>query len=86
MENKPYFCPSCRSNRFKFSQITKNSTPFLKDAITGEILEQNQTFPLPDEEDIIQCRVCQFTGNELRFIKQAEKEPRTVTEVASSYT
>ncbi|MEO3945120.1 hypothetical protein [Gorillibacterium sp. CAU 1737] len=86
MEEKPYFCPNCRSNRFKFSRITTFSTPFRKDAITGALLETDEPMLVPDEEDIIQCQVCQFAGNELRFIKQAEREPRTVTPVTSTYT
>ncbi|WP_438432426.1 hypothetical protein [Gorillibacterium sp. sgz500922] len=86
MEDKPYFCPNCRSNRFKFSRITTFSMPFRKDAISGELLEKDDPILVPDEEDMIQCQVCRFTGNEMRFIKAAEREPRTQTSVNSSYT
>ncbi|WP_058303915.1 hypothetical protein [Gorillibacterium timonense] len=86
MEDKPYFCPNCRSNRYKFSRITTFSTPFRKDAITGVLLEKDEPVIVPDVEDIIQCQVCQFTGNEMRFIKQAEREPRTQTTVPTMYT
>lgn len=76
MEQKPYFCPSCHSNRFKFSQLTQFATPFLKDAVSGEILEQNQPYEVLQDEIVIQCRVCQYASNEARFIRQAEMVPR----------
>jgi len=76
MEEKPYFCPNCRSNRIKFSVITSYSQMFLKDALTGGVKEVQEPNPIAEQEPTIQCLVCHFTGNELRFIKQAEREPR----------
>lgn len=77
MQEKPYFCPNCRSNRVKFSLITSQSLPFKKDAISGSIMEQSEPNVMEEAEPTIQCNVCGFTGNELRFIKQAEREPRS---------
>jgi hypothetical protein len=79
MEDKPYFCPNCRSNRVKFSVITSYSQAFWKDALSGTIKEFKEPDPIQEAEPMIQCLVCNFAGNELRFIKQAEREPRTST-------
>lgn len=76
MENKPYFCPNCRSNRVKFNVISKTSTRIQKDAISGEVMSMDEPQAVSDQEETIQCLVCSFIGNELRFIKQAEREPR----------
>ncbi|WP_284639009.1 hypothetical protein [Paenibacillus silviterrae] len=80
MQEKPYFCPNCRSNRVKFSMISSFSRRFLKDAVTGAVQEVGEPDELPEAEPTIQCQVCSFTGNELRFIKQAEREPRVMTQ------
>lgn len=85
MDSKPYFCPNCRSNRVKFSFITNASQRFMKDAITGEISELYTPELISQPEPTVQCLVCDFVGNELRFVKQAEREPRTQTQVQSSY-
>jgi hypothetical protein len=77
MNNEPYYCPNCRSNRVKFSLITMHSQKFMKDAINGSITEIADEEIMPSNEPDIQCRVCSFTGNEMRFIKQAGREPRT---------
>jgi len=77
MEEKPYFCPNCRSNRIKFSVITSYSRRILKDAHTGAILESSEPQVIVEPEPNIECMVCHFIGNEMRFVKQAEKEPRT---------
>lgn len=79
MELRPYFCPNCRSNRVKFSLVTHMIQEFRKDAITGEVLEEKDTQQLQEVEPTIQCNVCGFQGNEMRFIKQAEREPRPFT-------
>lgn len=76
MQDKPYFCPNCRSNRVKFNVVTTYSQSFMKDALNGAVTVQEEAQPVPEAEPSIQCRVCGFTGNELRFIKQAEREPR----------
>ncbi|GAA4871477.1 hypothetical protein GCM10023310_58820 [Paenibacillus vulneris] len=85
MQEKPYFCPNCRSNRIKFSVISSYSQRFLKDAISGTVQEMNDPQQIQDSEPMIQCLVCNFTGNELRFIKQAEREPRAMTPTNPTY-
>jgi predicted Zn-ribbon and HTH transcriptional regulator len=76
IQEKPYFCPNCRSNRVKFSVVTLYSQPIMKDAVTGTVSDTNEPEPVAEQEPNIQCRVCGFTGNEMRFVKQAEREPR----------
>ncbi|WJH33256.1 hypothetical protein MJA45_12080 [Paenibacillus aurantius] len=76
MNNQPYYCPSCRSNRYKFKQVITYTQPFYKDAVTGEVVERMEPELVHEPEAVIQCQVCGFEGNELRFIKQAEREPR----------
>ncbi|MED4599560.1 hypothetical protein P9314_02425 [Paenibacillus validus] len=85
MQEKPYFCPNCRSNRIKFSIISSYSQRFLKDAITGTVQQVTEPEAIEGQEPTIQCLVCQFTGNELRFIKQAEREPRESTSINTIY-
>lgn len=76
MNEQPYFCPNCRSNRVKFNLITTHSQAFMKDPRNGTITEMANDEFLPNTDPDIQCRVCSFIGNELRFIKLAETEPR----------
>lgn len=76
IQDKPYFCPNCRSNRVKFNVVTAYAQPLLKDALSGAVSITEEPTPVMEQEPNIQCRVCGFTGNELRFIKQAEREPR----------
>lgn len=85
MQEKPYFCPNCRSNRIKFSIISSYSQRFLKDAITGMVQQMTDPEAIEGEEPTIRCLVCQFTGNEMRFIKQAEREPRASTPIQPMY-
>ena len=85
MQDKPYYCPNCRSNRVKFSIISSFSQRVLKDALTGVVQQIADPEPLEAQEPMIQCQVCQFTGNELRFIKQAEREPRSPGTVNPMY-
>ncbi|MFC0214322.1 hypothetical protein ACFFK0_17975 [Paenibacillus chartarius] len=86
MQNQPYFCPNCRSNRVKFSVISSYSQKFLKDAITGEISAVEEPVLVESGEANIQCQVCSFMGNELRFIKQAEREPRAAAATNPAYS
>lgn len=79
MQQKPYFCPNCRSNRVKFSVIARSVQPMMKDAVTGEITQFGEMEAVPESEPMIRCQVCSFEGNELRFVKQAEREPRQMT-------
>jgi hypothetical protein len=85
MDARPYFCPDCRSNRVKFSRLTTISESFIKDAATGAIMEQQDAMPVPEAEPTIRCNVCNFTGNEMRFIKQAERDPRAMTPTVTVY-
>lgn len=85
LQQQPYFCPNCRSNRVKFSLLTSYSQNILKDAITGEVTEQSEPVPEQAAEATVRCGVCGFTGNEMRFIRQAEREPRTPVHVPSRY-
>ncbi len=48
----------------------------LKDAISGEVTSMEEPQVMSGQEETIQCLVCNFIGNEMRFIKQAEREPR----------
>ena len=86
MQEIPYFCPDCRSNRVKFSLITSYSQPILKDAMSGIVTEYKEANLIVEPEPTIQCQVCGFTGNELRFIKQAQREPRLSSNPVVSYT
>ncbi|OXM84653.1 hypothetical protein [Paenibacillus rigui] len=85
MQEKPYFCPNCRSNRVKFSVISSFNQRFMKDAITGIVQEVTEPQQIQDSEPMIQCQVCSFTSNEMRFIKQAEREPRPMTPTNPTY-
>lgn len=85
LQEKPYFCPNCRSNRVKFSVITTYSQNLLKDAVTGTVSHVSEPEQIADREPNIKCQVCGFVGNELRFLKQAEREPRVVTPTNPSY-
>lgn len=85
VQEMPYFCPNCRSNRVKFSVIKTYSQSLIKDAVTGTVSQMNEPEPVHDAEPNIKCQVCGFVGNELRFIKQAEREPRTASSVNPSY-
>ncbi len=76
MQVKPYFCPNCRSNRVKFSLLSSARQQIMKDAISGEVTDQYETEQVDQDEPDIQCNVCGFVGNEMRFVKQAEREPR----------
>ncbi|MHC0621052.1 hypothetical protein ACYE8R_30420 [Paenibacillus sp. M.A.Huq-82] len=85
MQEKPYFCPNCRSNRVKFNVITSYSQSFVKDALSGSITEFKEPDAIAEPEPTIQCLVCSFTSNEMRFVKQAEREPRMNTTTTTFY-
>jgi len=76
VQPKPFFCPNCRSNRVKFNLLITYSQSFMKNAWDGSVSDTAEPVLVPTDEPQIQCRVCGFTGNEMRFIKQAEREPR----------
>ncbi len=86
MQENPYFCPNCRSNRIKFNVISNFSRSILKDAVSGAVVEESEAQQMAQSEPEIQCRVCGFIGNEMRFVRQAEREPRMDNPVSASYT
>jgi hypothetical protein len=53
-----------------------HSQNFLKDALNGSIMDMADEEIVPVNEPNIQCKVCSFIGNEMRFLKQAAREPR----------
>ena len=81
MQQKPYFCPNCRSNRTKFRVLFTASQSFLKEPLTGEVHDLSEPVMNEEAEPTIGCQVCGFIGNELRFVKQAEREPRPMSPV-----
>lgn len=85
MQEKPYFCPNCRSNRTKFRVLFTTSQSFMKEAVTGDISGMSEPVMVEEEEPTIGCLVCGFVGNEQRFVKQAEREPRAMTPVNPTY-
>ena len=85
MQEKPYFCPNCRSNRTKFRVLSTTFQSFLKEAITGVVHNVTDPVTVEEAEPTIGCLVCGFTGNEMRFIKQAEREPRVETPTNPAY-
>jgi hypothetical protein len=86
MQEKPYFCPNCRSNRYKFKVILSSYQQFTKDPVTGAIDNMQEPVLVEEAEPTISCGVCGFTGNEMRFVKQAEREPRTNYNPAVHYS
>jgi rubredoxin len=85
LETQAYYCPNCRSNRTKFSFITSQSQDIMKNAITGEVETTTEPSEIALAEPQVRCRVCDFVGNELRFVKQAERNPRTASQIPSAY-
>lgn len=87
MENHPFYCPNCRSNRTKFSLITNinHVQDVIKNAVTGVIESEQEPYEKVSDEQLIRCHVCDFVGDELRFIKQAERSPRVENMVPSAY-
>jgi hypothetical protein len=81
MQEKPYFCPNCRSNRTKFKVLFTTSQSFMKDPLTGTIRDMSEPALVNEPEPTIGCLVC----NELRFVKQAEREPRPMTPTQPQY-
>lgn len=86
MQEKPYFCPNCCANRTKFKVITSYSQQLKKDPISGTIHDLQDAEQLVESDPAITCMVCNFTGNELRFVKQAGRDPRIVSETIEVYT
>jgi protein-arginine kinase activator protein McsA len=86
MQSKPYYCPNCRSNRTKFKLISSYSQQFMKDAVTGEVQDLQEPMKMDEMEATVACLVCGFTSNEMRFVKQAERDPRTASISQATYS
>jgi len=82
VQEKPYFCPKCRSNRVKFKLINRLSQDVRKDAFDGDVvsMSEEQPFITIQGDTEVQCLNCNFTAYEMMFIKAAEREPRFRTE------
>ncbi|KZE44761.1 hypothetical protein AV540_23195 [Brevibacillus parabrevis] len=76
---KPMLCPTCKSNRMRFTIIEQVPRYMRLDPQTGEIVQQLSSeeldiFHQPYKGDsyMIQCGVCGTTESEERFVKMAE--------------
>ena len=83
MQEKPYFCPNCRSNRVNFKVIHRRAQDVKKDAFEGNVLNMSEEQPYVDlqGDTEVQCQSCHYTAYENMFIKAAEREPRHRQEV-----
>ncbi|GEB31537.1 MULTISPECIES: hypothetical protein [Brevibacillus] len=76
---KPMLCPTCKSNRMRFTIIEQVPRYMRLDPQTGEVVQQLSSeeldiFHQPYKGDsyMIQCGVCGTTESEERFVKMAE--------------
>ncbi|GED55582.1 hypothetical protein EDM54_25465 [Brevibacillus borstelensis] len=76
---KPYLCPTCKSNRMRFTVIEQTPRYVRLDPQSGELVaelskDELDTFhqPYKGESYMIQCGICGTTEQEERFIKMAE--------------
>ena len=76
---KPYLCPTCKSNRMRFTVIEQTPRYVRLDPQSGELVaelsrDELDTFhqPYKGESYMIQCGICGTTEQEVRFIKMAE--------------
>lgn len=76
---KPYLCPTCKSNRMRFTVIEQIPRYVRLDPQTGDLVaelsqQELDTFhqPYKGESYLIQCGICGTTEQEERFIKMAE--------------
>lgn len=79
----PFMCPTCKSNRMRFTVIEQIPRYVRLDPQTGQIVaelapEQLDTFHQPYKGDSfkIQCGVCGTIESEERFVKMAEHYKR----------
>ncbi len=76
MDDVPYLCPSCGTNRTRFNLIEQVVRPVKKNPHTGSIQEWINPddplhFPYRGEQLRVQCGVCGLIEGEQRFIKAA---------------
>ncbi|RNB58471.1 hypothetical protein EDM57_07025 [Brevibacillus gelatini] len=76
---KPLLCPTCKSNRMRFTVIEQVPRYIRLDPQTGEVVQQLQSDeldvfhqPYKGESYMIQCGVCGTTESEERFVKMAQ--------------
>ncbi len=77
--SNPYLCPTCKSNRMRFTIIDQNPRYVRLDPQTGEIVnelapDQLDMFHQPYKGDmyLIQCGICGTVESEERFVKMAQ--------------
>lgn len=76
---KPLLCPTCKSNRMRFTIIEQIPRHIRLDPQTGEVVQQMGSEeldlfhqPYKGESYMIQCGVCGTTESEERFVKMAQ--------------
>ncbi|MET3289851.1 hypothetical protein EDM56_29685 [Brevibacillus fluminis] len=76
---QPYMCPTCKSNRMRFTIIQQQPQYVRLHPQTGEVVnmlsqEELDTFHQPYRGDqfLVQCGVCGTTESEERFVKMAQ--------------
>lgn len=77
MEDVPYLCPACQSNRTRFSLIYHYTHEVHKDPRTGAItyaadeIEPLRRAGRPQVD--VRCGICNFQGYEGVFVKAAQR-------------
>jgi len=82
--SSPYLCPTCKSNRMRFTIIEQTPRYVRLDPQTGELVseltsDQLDAFHQPYRGDafLVQCGVCGTTESEERFVKMAQHMANT---------
>ncbi|NGQ94769.1 hypothetical protein G3578_06170 [Brevibacillus sp. SYP-B805] len=75
---QPYLCPTCKSNRMRFTIIEQTPRYVRMNPQTGEVEaelppEELDAFHQPYKGDaiLVQCGICGTTESEERFVKMA---------------
>jgi hypothetical protein len=75
----PYLCPTCKSNRMRFTIIEQTPRYVRLDPQSGDVVAQLaadelDAFHQPYRGDsyMVQCGICGTTESEERFIKMAQ--------------